>query len=324
MATITKRGDKWRVQVRRIGHEPVSGTFATKSEAKKWALQVEGRLAGNGSIEAPTAKAISLREALKRYLDEVTPTKKGAKQEAVRIRAWLSEPLAEQSLKGIRSQDIAAWRSKLVKSGKAPTTVKNALTIISQVYETSRTEWGFEGVTNPVRGVRMPNARPGRDRRLQVGEEPRLLAACQRWGIHGAVTWAIETAMRQGEQLALRWCDIEGRVAVARDTKAGGTRSVPLSTRALAALQSMPKTVDSQARIFSLSSQALDHRFRTACRVAEIAGLRWHDLRHEAVSRLFERGLDPFEVASISGHKTLTMLKRYTHHRAERLASKLG
>ena len=69
---------------------------------------------------------------------------------------------------------------------------------------------------------------------------------------------------------------------------------------------------------------ALDYRFRVACQAAGIVGLRWHDLRHEAVSRLFERGLDALEVASISGHKTLAMLKRYTHHRAERLAAKLG
>lgn len=324
MATITKRGGRWVVQVRRKGLKSVNRTFPTKPEADKWARQIEGRMASDDWTDLSEAKRTTLAEALRRYEAERTPAKKGAKQEHLRIAAWLKHELAARPLGSVRSQEIAAYRTAMVKAGKAPTTIRNALTIISQVYELARTEWGMPGLVNPVRGVRMPKARQGRDRRLEPGEEPRLFAACQEKGIGGAVRFAIETAMRQGELLALRWCDVKGNVAHVRDSKTGDARSVPLSSRALAVLKALPASLDRKARIFPWSAHSLDHRFRRACQAAEIVGLRWHDLRHEAVSRLFERNLDALEVASVSGHKTLAMLKRYTHHRAERLAAKLG
>lgn len=109
----------------------------------------------------------------------------------------------------------------MVAVGKAPTTIKNAITIISQVFELVRTEWGIEGITNPVRGVRMPKVRPGRDRRLEPDEEPRLLDACRAMAIDGAFVWAIETDMHQGEMLALRWSEVRGAVAYAATARRG-------------------------------------------------------------------------------------------------------
>ena len=324
MATISKRGGSWQVQIRRTGFRQVTRTFGTRAEADLWSRQIEGRIAGDDWTDRSEAKRTTLAEALRRYEAERTPGKKGAKQEHRRIMTWLEHDLARRTLASVRSQDIAEWRTSMVAAGKAPTTIKNAITIISQVFELARTEWGIEGITNPVRGVRMPKGRPGRDRRLEPDEEPRLLDACRDKGIDGAFVWAIETAMRQGEMLSLRWSDVRGAVAYVRDSKTGRARSVPLSTRAKAVLDALPTPLDRQARIFPWTPHSLDYRFRTACQVAGIAGLRWHDLRHEAVSRLFERGLDALEVASISGHRTLAMLSRYTHHRAERLAVKLG
>lgn len=149
------------------------------------------------------------------------------------------------------------------------------------------------------------------------------MTACGAVGIDSMARWAIETAMRQGEMLSLRWCDLSGPIARLRDSKTNEPRAVPLSLAARAVLGALPRT-GGNARIFPISVSALDYRFRLACGNAAIAGLRWHDLRHEAVSRLFEKGLDAMEVASISGHRTLAMLKRYTHFRAAALAAKLG
>ena len=205
------------------------------------------------------------------------------------------------------------------------TPTKNALQIISQVYVVASTEWAIDGVRNPVRGVRMPRANTGRDRRLEGDEEERLLAGCEECGcpwLRPLVVMALETGMRQGELLALRRENTRGNVVCLPNTKNGKPRSVPLSTRALAGLSSLPVAL--QGAVFPIGVDSLEWYWRKACRLAEVEGLRFHDLRHEATSRLFERGLDMMEVASITGHRTLVMLQRYTHLRAARLAEKLG
>ena len=116
-----------------------------------------------------------------------------------------------------------------------PTTIKNALTIISQVYQVAATEWGLEGIRNPVRGVRLPKARPGRQRRLEEDEEARLLEAADQTGqprLRPLIIFAIETAMRQGEILSIERQHIKGVVVRLSDTKSGKPRDVPLSSRA--------------------------------------------------------------------------------------------
>jgi integrase len=107
------------------------------------------------------------------------------------------------------------------------------------------------------------------------------------------------------------------------ETKNGESRGVPLSLAAIQVLKALPRSV-SGAVFPGVTSEAIKRAFIRACRRAEIENFRFHDLRHEATSRLFEKNLDMMEVASITGHKTLQMLKRYTHLRAEDLARKLG
>jgi integrase len=134
--------------------------------------------------------------------------------------------------------------------------------------------------------------------------------------------------MRRGELLSLLWANVnlDMQVAVLPVTKNGDMRRVPLSKDAIAILkeQRMTNVQSITGKVFDVSHISLDKAWRKACRKAGIFGLRFHDLRHEAISRLFEIGLNPMEVSSISGHKTLQMLKRYTHLKAEDLAKKLG
>jgi len=174
---------------------------------------------------------------------------------------------------------------------------------------------------------RPPQGRP-RNRRLQGDEEQQLLAVCRRarnpWLVH-FVTLAIETGMRRGELLALQWpnVDFERRIAFLPVTKNGDSRGVPLSSRAVSTLRGLPGS--SSGRVFGeLTPDALKHCFRRAVRRAGIGGLRLHDLRHEATSRFFEKGLNVMEVASVTGHKTLQMLKRYTHLSAADPAMRFG
>ena len=134
--------------------------------------------------------------------------------------------------------------------------------------------------------------------------------------------------MRQGELLSLRWenIDLENRFALLPDPKKiknEEPRAVPLSTRAAAVLTGLPPSTE--GLVFKVERMTLYHAFMAACRRAGIADYTWHDLRHEALSRLAERGdFSVLELAAVSGHKTLQMLKKYTHLQAAKLAEKMG
>jgi integrase len=196
--------------------------------------------------------------------------------------------------------------------------------VLSRLFTIARKEWGMDGLSNPVQSLRRPRLPKGRDRRLVGGEEDRLKACCPPW-LLPIVTVAIETAMRRNELLMMRWEDVnlQARTVHLRDTKNGEARTVPLSTVALQVLRELPRNIQG-GPVFTVGDSYLSHTFLECCRKAGIDGLRFHDLRHEATSRLFEKGLSMMEVATITGHKTLQMLKRYTHLRASELALRLG
>jgi integrase len=176
-----------------------------------------------------------------------------------------------------------------------------------------------------VKGQR-PKLPQGRNRRLVGDERGRLMTAAQAYGgeIGPLITWAIETAMRRGEIAAMRWehLDRQARVLLIPETKTGTPREVPLSTRALAVLDALPRRID--GKVWSMRPDSISQAFERVCKAAGIAGLTFHDLRHEAASRLGERGFSGLEIAAITGHKTMQMVKRYTHLRAEDLVGRLG
>jgi integrase len=269
------------------------------------------------------AEATTLKTAFERYLNEITPSKKGAKQERNRIKAWQRHPLAVKTLASIRGSDIAAYRDQRLKADVSPTTVTNDLIVLSHLFTIAKKEWGMEGLVNPVSLIRRPKLPRRRDRRLLPGEEERLLAAA-RYPMREMLILAIDTAMRAGELLSLRWenVDLKARTAKLLDTKNGEERMVPLTIRAVQVLSSMPRRIDGFV-LPQMGNDHVSHRFQAVCRRAGIKGLRPHDLRHEATSRLFEKGWDIMSVAAVTGHKTLAMLKRYTHLRAEDLVHRL-
>lgn len=185
-----------------------------------------------------------------------------------------------------------------------------------------------------MRDIRLPPHTKARDRRLQPGgngaedEETRLLAACRAARnpfLLPIVRLALETAMRRSELVRLRWehIDLNRQIARLPDTKNGEARTVPLSSIAVRVLRALPRSLHGQ--VFpGLTGEAVKRAYIRAVRRGGIADLRFHDLRHEAITRLFEKGLNIMEVASITGHRDLRMLRRYTYLKAEDLAMKLG
>lgn len=275
----------------------------------------------------------TLLEALQRYQRNVSVLHKGFAQECYRIARISRSPLVNKPIREIGSPDIANYRDTRLaevnpRTGKptSPATVRLEMSLLSSLWEIGRIEWGVCD-TNPVKDVRKPKAPPGRDRRLLPREERLILryaAAHPNPELYSLVVLAVETAMRQGELLKLDWehINLRSRIAHLPETKNGSKRDVPLSLRARDALTRLD--VKSRGRVFGYTSNGLKSTWRFMLIKLGIEDLHFHDLRHEACSRLVELGtLDIMEVAAISGHKSLAMLKRYTHLRATRLVRKL-
>lgn len=322
MATIKKRGNGWRAQVRRRGYKTVSATFDTKRDAETWAAEVEAKMHRGKWQDADESTATKLAEALQRYLDEVTPTKKGAKQETNRIKALIKLPLADWYLAEIRGQQIAEFRDARLAAGKSPSTIRNELTIISQVFSTAAKEWGMYDLRNPVENVKRPKQKKARERRLKTSEWERLTQELNK-PYSDAILLLLETAMRRSELCRLSWKDISlhKRIAIIRDTKNGEDRTIPLSPLAVQTIAAQPQTGET---VFTFSPDSLTQAFRAAVQRAGIRNLRLHDLRKEATSRLVESGLFQLpEVMRITGHKTLTAFNVYMHIQAEKLANRM-
>lgn len=323
MATVTKRGDlQWQCKVRAKGHPIQTRTFTTRAQAQAWGRVIESEMARGVFIDRSKAESTTLTEALDRYAREVSAHKKTANKEASIIRSWQARQMAARSLASIKPSDLSKYRDGRLKEVGAAT-VRNELALLSHLFTVAVKDWDM-GVQNPVLSIRKPSPVKSRDRRLSNDEIGKIIEATESAELPVILRLLTETAIRRGELTKLRWEDVDLKSCVTRlrDTKNGEDRDVPLSTRAIAVLRALPRRID--GKVFGLSADGITRAFARACRRAGIEDARIHDLRHEAVSRLFEKGLNPMEVASVSGHKTLAMLKRYTHLRAEDLAKKLG
>lgn len=326
MATIQNRGPyQWQAKIRRRGYPVQTKTFETRVDAQTWARSIENEMDRGVFVSRAEAERTTLQECLERYAREVTVNKKGNQPELGRIRILLQQPLASCMMANVRSVDIAGFRDMLLRTGRKPATVVRYLALLSHLFNTARREWGMESVANPVELVKKPSVRNSRNRRLEEGEEERLLEACRNQGntwLESLVILAIETAMRKSELLGMRWehVNFKKRGIHLPMTKNGESRDVPLSSRATKVLKSLPRSFSGQ--VLCTSDYATRKAFIKACKQAELKDLRFHDLRHEATSRLAE--LYPIhDLAKITGHKDMKMLMRYNHPRVENLAKVL-
>lgn len=316
----------YRAQIRVGGFPPLSKSFRRRTDAKHW-IEATKTAIRAGNMVSTEASRTTLKEALERYLREVTPKKKGARREQDRVGAWIRNPLAVRFLSQLRGADFAAYRDQRRAEGRAENTIRIELAMISKLYKIAAKDWGMEGLRNPIQSVTMPAGSNKRERRLQPDEETALLEQLRKTGAYMAplASLAIETAMRQGELLALTWADVDlqRRVAHLKDTKNSEPRDVPLSTRAIEIILALPRPIADSAPLFPISQDEVIRTFREVCTAAKIENLKFHDLRHEATSRICDR-LPMHEAMRVTGHKTPAMLMRYYHPKAEDLARKLA
>lgn len=326
MASFRQRSSKWQARVSRDGYPDQVKTFESRSDAERWARSVETDMDKGQFIDTQEAQRTTLRELILRYIQEVTPTMKSVTEDTYRLKALARRPIASWKLMSLSAARIAAYRDERLQQVRNGTVIRE-LAYLSSIINHARREWGIN-TPNPVQNVRKPVSPAGRTRKLSVEEKSNLLLALEPRGrqniwTKSVVILALETAMRRSELLGLRWenLDLAWQAAYLPDTKNGSPRTVPLSTAAVELLKSLPRNISGE--VFPIKYFTLDAAFKRAVKRAGLENFHFHDLRHTAITAMAEKLPNLIELSAVTGHKSLTMLKRYYHPDVNILARKL-
>lgn len=354
MPTLVKtESGRWKAVIR-LRHWPTTAkTFRLRHDAIDWARHTEDEMHKGVFVRVKLVCALRFTEAIDRYLREVTPLKRPLTQGSERYRAErLRDFFGNYRLAEITPELIAQYRDQRLNTCKqslgfnklanppllAPATVRLEISLLSHLFTIAVQEWHLGMTQNPVMLTRRPSPSTCRNRRLQKWEERRLMAALSKYPnpmLRWAFIIALDTGMRANEiqTLTHRQINIQRRTIILHDTKNTDSRTIPIPKRTLLVLNEAianPNKPPGCDRLFFTKTNQGGigyYQFRTAWwklrKRLDMTDFRFHDLRHEAISRLVEAGLSDLEVASISGHRAMQMLKRYTHLRAGNLVKKL-
>jgi integrase len=327
MASIRKRGSRWQARINRKGFPTEVKSFTTLQEAEQWSRALESEMDKGAFISRTSAEKTTFKEVLDLYMREVSPIHRSYETETIKLKAIQRHKIASLSLSNVTPKVIADYRDERLATCKANTVIRD-LAALSSIFNHCIKEWGY-AISNPVNAIRKPSMPLGRDRILDTKEEQTLLHAMlpvknRNIYMRHLTIVALETAMRRGELLSLKWGDIdfEKRTVHLSLTKNGTSRKVPLSMRAIIELKTIPRSID--GRVFPIDKSAMEYCFKRACTRGGINGLHFHDLRHTATTRLSQKLPNLIELAAVTGHKNVQMLARYYHPKAEDLAKKLG
>jgi integrase len=327
MASFRYRSNRWQARVRRKGYPDETKSFISRQDAEKWARSLESEIDKGQFVNVSEAQRTTLGDLIARYLVEVTPLMKGAAEDTIRLKAIMRRDIARWSMTNLSAARIAAYRDHRLKEVAGGTVIRE-LAYLSAIINHARKEWGIN-VLNPVLMVRKPPTPQARTRVLTDEEISQLLHALEPTGRRShwtkpAVQLALSTAMRRGELLSLRWehVDFQARTAFLPDTKNGDSRTVPLSSVALQVLSALPRHISGV--VLPVKAFTLDAAFKRAVRRTGLVDIRFHDLRRTAITRMAEKLPNVIELAAVSGHKSLMVLKRYYQPNAGALALKLG
>ena len=327
MATYRKRCGKWQARVTRKGYETLSKTFVSKKDAQYWARGIESNIDKGAYKNLRYAQKITFKELIERFINEVTPSMRGAAADTYRLRAIARRPISKLSMTALTPTKLAEYRDQRLKV-IAPNTMLRELSYFSTIINHARREWGLN-IENPVAMIKKPPMPEGRTRVLTEDEKIRIINAIQRakpantnvW-VPAIIEFALATAMRLGEITSLLWKDVDfnNRTAFLPITKNGSCRYVPLSNTAIKILETLPRKDE---RVFPYINGSVSLAFTRYSRKAGIKDVRFHDLRHTAITAMSGKLTNVIELSSVTGHKSLSMLKRYIHLNVSELAKKL-
>lgn len=360
MATFSERESGYcQAKVRRKGHPSQSQTFPTKREAQAWARQVEAAMDRGEFKDVRVAANTTLKQVLEYYMENVAPRNKGAAEDENRVEVFYNSKLVKYSMAALTSDVIEVWCNTYIRERRVKgSTVNRYLNLLSAAINVGIKKMNLN-IENPVKKVDRPATPEHRDRRLSKDEEERLLHALEitereegrftgprnTW-LRPLVAFALETAMRRSELLGLEWqyVDKARRIAHIPDTKIGRgeeapvSRDVPLSARAMEILESLPRdiggkvfptTADAVKKGFSRAVIRARRTYEAECKAAGdtplaklLVDLHFHDLRHEATSRL-AKVYDIRQLAKVGGWRNLNTLARYYNPTAEELVEQM-
>ncbi len=325
MGTIIKHGDGWRAVIRKKGHPTKTKVFTKQALAKVWVKDIEHAM----EKRELTSSHVSIPDLIDRYLREIEPLKPGEEQNRKNYRTL------ERNVKGMTLEDLNAaglldWVQKK-RSGASKATISMDLTMMTAVLRTAEAFWAITVPWREMQKGRLALRRLGmvgksqeRSRRPEGDELDRIKAKLRSTlPMVDLIDFACDTAMRSAEVTRLRWSDLneEKRTILIRDRKhpnqkIGNDQVVPLLGASFEIIMRQPKVDD---LIFPVNSKSVETAFQRARRAAGIVGLRYHDLRHHGISKLFEQGYAIQEVAMVSGHRDWNQLRRYTNLKPESL-----
>ncbi len=333
MATITERiisdGTKrYKAEVRLKGYPTQRATFKRKTDAKKWVQDTESSIREGRHFKIAEAKKHTVAEMIDRYMNAANLNKIQDEHIGLHLRRWKDE-IGYLLLSDVTTDTITQIKDKLlnetVRTGKkrSPTTVLRYMASLSTAFTSAVNDWKWLE-DSPMRTIKKPRAARGRVRFLDDGERQRLLIACQQSTnkqLYLCVILSLSTGMRKGELMGLSWADVNLKdgYLILHETKNGERRRVALAGLALDLLKDYAnvRRLDSQLLFPSNKSPTtpIDLRkpFKTALKKAEVDDFHWHDLRHCTASYLAMNGASLAEIAEVLGHKTLSMVKRYSH-----------
>ncbi len=333
MATIEQRraGDgsiSYRAKVRLNGHPPEYATFKRKTDATKWAHSVEVAMREGRYFKTAEAKKHTFAELVDRYLKEVLPDRPKNAANTLRHLGFWKHKLGTLSLADITPALLVRYRNELLaettrlNKPRSNATVVRYLASISHAFTVAMKDWQWV-TDNPVSKISKPRQARGRERYLSDDERERLLTACRASSnryLLPVVVLAISTGMRRGEIMNLRWSDVDLKrgTIILTATKNDTSRAVPLSGLALTLLQDLAKVRRLDTPLLfpgTLPQKPMDLKkpWELAMAQAKLQDFRFHDLRHTAASYLAMNGATTMEIAAVLGHKTLQMVKRYSH-----------
>lgn len=306
MASIEKRGDKWRAFVC-IDRNRKSKTFATKREAVAWANDLE---------QTGVRPSKTLSDCVTEYR-KIAETHKGSQSENSRLN-HLEKALGDYTLEKLTPARLAKYRDDRLKE-VAATSVRREMIILSAMFEIAVNEWQWMPV-NPLKTVRKPSPAPARRRGITQAEIDAILANLEpmRTGkqVSAMFLLSLETGMRLGELLSLSWDDVSDKYVRLRETKNGDVRHVPLSQKARDIIASR-RDIDPDS-VFTLSNAQASKAFQRA----SINDVHFHDSRGEAITRMSKK-LDVMQLAKVIGHRDLKSLLIYYAEKPEDIADRL-
>jgi len=311
MATIRKRNNKYQVQVR-IRGKGTSATFKTLDLARRWARYKEIEFEKNIKIGIKYHPK-TLCEILDKYKKTVVPFKKSASSETFLINAFMRNKWVVSPLNMLSAAQIAEYRDNRLLSVK-PSTISREFGIVKHALQVAKVEWDWEVPIDLFAGIRLPQIHQRAVRRINDHDLKTLLEEASKHSnmyLKPIILIAINTAMRRGEILSLKWSDIDLKRNLINidNTKSGYARSIKINNDIKRILENLEVKND---RVFPISVNSLRLCYQRLCNKINIK-IRFHDFRHEAISRLFEQNLTIPHIASISGHRTMSQLFRYAH-----------